>query len=106
MLQIVESRSVLRIKGGFDASAAARLQIEIALARGEELELDFSEAASLETVSVALLARVLRYERRRRIRIVGLRRDDEQLLGVFGAPIDDRGRIADDRDAQPRGTKR
>jgi len=69
------AETLVRIEGRFDALAAAKLQIEIALTRARYVAVDFGSATTFSDASIAFLADIIRYDPRRRLRVLGLRAD-------------------------------
>ena len=85
-------KTVVRVEGAFDALAAARLQIEIALCRAKDISVDLGDATGFSDSSLAFLADILRHSRRP-IRVLGLRRHHEHRLKLLGIELDGAGEI-------------
>jgi len=85
------AETLVRIEGRFDALAAAKLQI--ALTRARYVAVDFGSATTFSDASIAFLADIIRYDPRRRLRVLGLRADQEGRLKLLGIALDEAGEM-------------
>jgi hypothetical protein len=95
LMTFADDAAFVRIDQNFDPSAAAQLQVEIALAPQVEVALDFTSVTSFSDISLAMLRDILRNDHRHRLRLVGLGRNQDRLLGLLGIQVDERGQMLD-----------